>query len=214
MLFKITTKHASNSHVTFVTYKRFVVLFSLTRFWATRVEEGLFPLMYIDVSKFVLLSIFTLIETKSPKMSVKPLSKNAKSSLPVDVPRCKTSLLKLADTWMTTSFPVLPCSRSRRLRREALRTRLLRWGPRLSGPWERWPSHPIDFYVTTENDSGTMGSNRLIAGYCLIQVWLDFILGLRMVMLSRLHMCLCYAVGSFASFCSGAGELFWEESNT
>ena len=156
--------------------------------------------MYIDVSKFVLLSVFTLIGTKSPKMSVKPLSKNAKSSLPVDVPRCKTSLLKLADTLMTTSFPESLCfrfspaldlnSRSRRLRREALRTRLLRWCPRLSGPRERWPSHPIDFYVTTENDSRTMGSNRLIAGYCLIQVWLDFILGLRMVTLSRMHILL------------------------
>ena len=67
--------------------------------------------MYIDVSKFVLLSFFTLKETKSPKMSAKPLSKNVKSSLPVDLRRCKTSLLKLADTLMTTSFPGSLCFR-------------------------------------------------------------------------------------------------------
>ena len=46
-------------------------------------------------TRFVLLSVFTLIETICPKISANALPQNASSPLPVDVRRSKTSLLKL-----------------------------------------------------------------------------------------------------------------------
>ena len=46
-------------------------------------------------TKFVWLSVFTLTETICPKSCSKSRIKNAKSALPVDVRRSKTSLLKL-----------------------------------------------------------------------------------------------------------------------
>ena len=52
-------------------------------------------MIHLDATKFVLLSVFTLIETICPKICSNLRPKNAKSPLPVDVRRSKTSLLKL-----------------------------------------------------------------------------------------------------------------------
>ena len=52
-------------------------------------------LIYLDATKFVLLSVFTLIETICPKICSNSRPKGAKSPLPVDVHRSRTSLLKL-----------------------------------------------------------------------------------------------------------------------
>ena len=52
-------------------------------------------LIFLDITEFVLLRVFTLIETICPKIWAKPRPKNEKSSLPVDVRRSKMSLLKL-----------------------------------------------------------------------------------------------------------------------
>ena len=48
-----------------------------------------------DANKLVLLSFFSLLKTIYPRVSTKPLPSDAKSSLPVDVRRSKTLLLKL-----------------------------------------------------------------------------------------------------------------------
>ena len=52
-------------------------------------------LICLDATKFVLISVFILVETILPKIWAKPLPKNEKSRLPVDVRRSRTSLLKL-----------------------------------------------------------------------------------------------------------------------
>ena len=52
-------------------------------------------LIYLDATKFVLLSVCTLIETICPRICSNSRPKSAKSPLPVDVRRSKTSLLKL-----------------------------------------------------------------------------------------------------------------------
>ena len=57
-------------------------------------SEAFFLIVCLDGTKFVLLSVFTLIEMIWPKMWAKPLSKNAKSPLPDDVCHLKTSFLK------------------------------------------------------------------------------------------------------------------------
>ena len=57
-------------------------------------SESFSLIVCLDDTKFVLFSVFTLIETIWPKMWAEPLSKNAKSPLPVDVCHLKTSLLK------------------------------------------------------------------------------------------------------------------------
>ena len=57
-------------------------------------SEAFSLIVCLDDAKFVLFIVFTLIETIWPKMWAKPLSKNAKSPLPVDVCHLKTSLLK------------------------------------------------------------------------------------------------------------------------
>ena len=52
-------------------------------------------LICLDTTKFVLVGSFTLKETICSRMWAKPLPKNVKSPLPVDVHRTKASLLKL-----------------------------------------------------------------------------------------------------------------------
>ena len=52
--------------------------------------------IYLDATKFVLLSSFTLQETFCPRICSKPRLKSAKGSLPVDERDSKTWLLKLA----------------------------------------------------------------------------------------------------------------------
>ena len=67
------------------------------------ISEAFFLLICFDATKFVLLSFFTNITTAvtriCPKIWAKPLPKNVKSPLPVDVRRSKTPLLKLSDIW-------------------------------------------------------------------------------------------------------------------
>ena len=57
-------------------------------------SEVVFILKHLYAPKFVFLSVLTIIETSCPKRWAKPLSKNEKRPLPVDVRRSKTSLLK------------------------------------------------------------------------------------------------------------------------
>ena len=52
-------------------------------------------LKHSDATKFVFLSVFTIIETICQKIWAKPPSKNEKRPLPVDMRRSKTSLHKL-----------------------------------------------------------------------------------------------------------------------
>jgi len=52
-------------------------------------------LISLDATIFLLPSVFIVIETICPKICSKTRLKSAKSSLPVDVRRSKTSLLKL-----------------------------------------------------------------------------------------------------------------------
>ena len=49
----------------------------------------------LDANKFVLLSFFSLMKRIYPRVSNKPLPNDAKGSLPVDVRRSTTLLLKL-----------------------------------------------------------------------------------------------------------------------
>ena len=51
-------------------------------------------LVCLDANKFVLLSFFSPLKTIYSRVSTKPLPNDAKSSLPVDVRRSKTLLLK------------------------------------------------------------------------------------------------------------------------
>ena len=55
-------------------------------------------LVCLDANKFVLLSFFSPLKTIYSRVSTKPLLNDAKSSLPVDVRRSKTLLLKLPNT--------------------------------------------------------------------------------------------------------------------
>ena len=48
-------------------------------------SEVFFILKHIDATKFVFLSVFTIIETICPKIWAKPPSKNEKPHLPVEV---------------------------------------------------------------------------------------------------------------------------------
>ena len=50
---------------------------------------------YLDATKFLLLSVFTVTGTICPKICSKSLLKSSKSQLPVDVRRSKTSLTKM-----------------------------------------------------------------------------------------------------------------------
>ena len=58
-------------------------------------EDAFSLLICLDATKFVLLDFFTLIKTIYLKIWTKPLPKNAKSPLPVDMLLLKASLLKL-----------------------------------------------------------------------------------------------------------------------
>ena len=60
-------------------------------------SEVFFILKHLDAPKFVFLSVLTIIETSCPKKWAKPLSKNEKKPLLVDVRRSKTSLLKFTN---------------------------------------------------------------------------------------------------------------------
>ena len=64
-------------------------------------SEPFSSLICLGATKFVLLSVFTLKETVCPKICSKSRLKSAKGSLPVDVRRSKTSLLKVLLKIMT-----------------------------------------------------------------------------------------------------------------
>ena len=59
-------------------------------------SDVFFILKHLDATKFVFLSVFTIIETICQKNCAKPAYK-IKRPLPVDVRRSKTSLLKLTN---------------------------------------------------------------------------------------------------------------------
>ena len=62
----------------------------------TSTESEPFSLLIcLDATKFLWLSVFTLIETICPRICSKSQPKSAKTPLPVDVRRSKTSLFKL-----------------------------------------------------------------------------------------------------------------------
>ena len=62
----------------------------------TSTGSELFSLLVcLDANKFVLLSFFSPLKTIYSRVSTKPLPNDAKISLPVDVRRSKTLLLKL-----------------------------------------------------------------------------------------------------------------------
>ena len=70
--------------------------------WRTSTgSEDFSPLICHDAIKFVLLSFFTLEETMT--FLAKPLLKNVKSPLPVDLGRSKTPLRKFPNSWRITS---------------------------------------------------------------------------------------------------------------
>ena len=69
---------------------------------ARQPEVSIFShLIYLGATKFKLLSVFTLKETICPKICLNSPLKSAKGSLPVDVHRSKTSLLKVLLKIMT-----------------------------------------------------------------------------------------------------------------
>ena len=101
-----------NSHTNTVIFHAFAYKVYLHRYWprerinsirefskdvyeqcTSTGNEAFSLLICLDAFKFVLLSSFTLIETICPKMWAKPLLKNGKRPLPVDVHR--SFLLKL-----------------------------------------------------------------------------------------------------------------------
>ena len=65
-------------------------------------------LICLGTTKFGLLSVFTLKETICPKICSKSRLKSAKSLLPVDVRRSKTSLLKALPKMMTKNGTYSP----------------------------------------------------------------------------------------------------------
>ena len=74
----------------------------------TSTGSELFSLLVcLDANKFVLLSFFSPLKTIYSRVSTKPLPNDAKSSLPVDVRRSKTLLLKLPTVNARTDSPGL-----------------------------------------------------------------------------------------------------------
>lgn len=69
---------------------------------------GAFSLLIclVDANRFVLLNFFTLLQRQfgPPENWAKPLPKNAKSPLPLDARRSKTSLLKLDSFTFSSVF--------------------------------------------------------------------------------------------------------------
>ena len=63
-------------------------------------------LICFDTTKFVLLRVSTIIETVCPKVCSKSQLKSAKSLLPVDMRRSKTSLLKLANAFSVLHYVI------------------------------------------------------------------------------------------------------------
>ena len=61
----------------------------------------------LDATKFVWLSVFTLIEKICARICSKPRPRSAKSQLPVDVRRSKTSSLKLPNVGTVQTDPTL-----------------------------------------------------------------------------------------------------------
>lgn len=61
--------------------------------YARQPEEAVYLFIYLDADNSVLLSVSTLTETTFPKIWGKPIPKNAKIPLVVNVRRSKTSLL-------------------------------------------------------------------------------------------------------------------------
>ena len=83
---------------------------------STSTGSELFSLLVcLDANKFVLLSFFSPLKTIYSRVSTKPLPNDAKSSLPVDVRRSKTLLLKLPIVLVAeTSYQMLSsCYRER-----------------------------------------------------------------------------------------------------
>ena len=71
----------------------------------TSTGSELFSLLVcLDANKFVLLSFFSPLKTIYSRVSTKPLPNDAKSSLPVDVRRSKTLLLKLPNNCHAHAF--------------------------------------------------------------------------------------------------------------
>ena len=68
-----------------------VIKFEVSRVFKQRRFGAFFFLICLDTTKFVLRSVFTLKETICPKICSKSRLKSAKSPLPVDVRRSKTS---------------------------------------------------------------------------------------------------------------------------
>ena len=99
--------------------------FKQQRFWTTHVNRkwAFFSLLIrLDATKFVWLSVCTLIETTCPNFFSKSRLKSAKSPFPVDVRHSKTWLLEL--------------------RRNV--NRQLHWVPSVNTPpfyWCWWPKH-------------------------------------------------------------------------
>ena len=61
-----------------------------------------FPLIYLDAARFLVLSLYAVIETTCPKIKEKTVPNFVKSPLPVDVRgHMKTSLLKVPKITMT-----------------------------------------------------------------------------------------------------------------
>ena len=77
--------------------------FKQGRFWAPHINRkwAFFSFNMLDATKFILLSVFTLKEMICPKICSKSRHKSAKGSVPVDVRRSKTSLLKVLPKIMT-----------------------------------------------------------------------------------------------------------------
>ena len=68
--------------------------------------------IFLDTTKFVLLSFFSPIKTIYLRVSTKPQPNAAKSPLPVDVRRSKTLLLKLPNLLMTPRMSITSHART------------------------------------------------------------------------------------------------------
>ena len=66
-----------------------------------------YPLIYLDAAKFLVLSVYAVIQTTCPKIKAKTLPNFAKSPLPVDVRGlkrlCLKSLITMTAIRMTTT---------------------------------------------------------------------------------------------------------------